>query len=68
MSAETRHSSTRTIAGMVAVARLRKEDLKHPYKIPQKCDQRQFTQHGKDLNISFDGKMMTTTVYINMDI
>ena len=53
---------------VAAVARLKKKDLKPPDKKPRNYDARPFKLHGRmDLTISFDGRMLTTPVYIKMD-
>ena len=53
---------------VAVVAKLRKKDLKPPDKTPCGYDRRPFKLHGKmDLTISFEGKVLTTPVYIKMD-
>ena len=51
-----------------AAARLRKRDFKKPDCVPHTYDRKQFELHGRmDLEISFDGKVLRTPIYIKMD-
>ena len=53
---------------VAATAKLRKKDFKKPDRIPHTYDRRPFQLHGRmDLEIVFDGKVITTPVYIKMD-
>ena len=50
---------------VAAAAKLRKKDLKKPDRVPHTYDRRPFQLHGRiDLEIVFDGKVITTPVYI----
>ena len=49
-------------------AKLKKKNFKQPDRTPCTYDRKQFKLHGKmDLEISFDGKMLVTPIYIKMD-
>lgn len=53
---------------VATAARLKKRDLKKPDKTPRNYDQSPFTLDGcMDLDVTFDGKTMTTPVYIKCD-
>ena len=53
---------------VATAARLRKKDFMKPDRVPRTYDRRQFELHGRmDLEISFDGKVLRTPVYIEMD-
>jgi len=53
---------------VVSVAHLKKKHLKPPDKTPRNYDQRPFRLDGRmELNIAFDDKEMTTSVYIKLD-
>ena len=50
------------------MARLKKRDLKKPNKTPRNYDQTPFTLDGGiDLDITFEGRTMSTPVYIKSD-
>ena len=50
------------------VAKLKKKDFKQPDRTPCTYDRKQFKLHGRmDLEITFDGKMLVTPIYIKMD-
>ena len=49
-------------------AKLKKKNFKQPDRTPCTYDRNQFKLHGRmDLEISFDGKMLVTPIYIKMD-
>ena len=53
---------------VVAVAKLKKRGLQRPDKTPRDYDQTPFTLDGRlELDISFAGTTMRTTVYVKMD-
>ena len=53
---------------VATVARLKKSAFKKPDRIPVTYDQKLFTLDGRmNLDITFDGKIMRTAVYIKMD-
>ena len=55
-------------AKVAAAARLRKKAFRKPDKVPRTYDQRTFRLDGCiDLNISYEDKVLTTTVYVKMD-
>ena len=53
---------------IAAATRLRKKDFKKQDHVLHTYDRRQFELHTKiDLEISFDGKVLCTPIYIKMD-
>ena len=53
---------------VVTAVKLKKKDLQKSDKTPCNYDQQPFSLDGKmDLDISFDGMMMQTPVYIKLD-
>ena len=49
-------------------AKLKKRNFKQPDRTPCTYDRKQFKLHGRmDLQITFDGKMLVTPIYIKMD-
>ena len=55
-------------AKIAAAARLRKKDFRKADKVPRSYDRKMFHLDGCiDLNISFEDKVLTTTVYLKMD-
>ena len=50
-------------------AKLKKRNFKQPDRTPCTYDRKQFKLHGRmDLQITFDGKMLVTPIYIKMDV
>ena len=55
-------------ARVAAVAKLRKKNFRKPDKVPRTYDRKTFHLDGcMDMDISFDGKTMSTVVYVKMD-
>ena len=53
---------------VATVARLRKKDFKPPDKSPRNYNQQPFKLDGRlDLDVSFQGKAMSTPIYAKMD-
>ena len=53
---------------VAAVAKLRKSNFKKPDKVPRNYDGREFHLDGcMEMEITFEGKMLTTMVYVKMD-
>ena len=53
---------------IASVARLKQRDLKPVDKTPHTYDRRTFHLHGRlHLDITFDGRTMTTPIYVKMD-